>query len=172
MVYESAPFSANRLIGRLPLQVSSPRASHIAITVPDLEQAEAYYQALFDMEVVTREELGPDGDRQLPRDKGWSDARRADIALYMVALRRGKFVLALFDEASPFIGELGLSHYRPLFIGFSMPADEVARIRGRLPGEDWDEESGGFRDRYGVGWQLGEGTFSGTGDRIGSWVEV
>jgi len=148
------------------------RASHVAITVPNLELAEAYYRTLFDMEVVTREELGLDGDRQLPRDKSWSDARRAGIELYMVALRRGEFVLALFDEASPFIGELELPHYRPLFIGLSMPADEVARVRGRLSGEDWDEESGGFRDSYGVGWQLGEGTFSGTGDRIGSWLEV
>jgi catechol 2,3-dioxygenase-like lactoylglutathione lyase family enzyme len=152
--------------------MSSPRASHVAITVPDLEHAEAYYQALFDMEVVTREELGPDGDRQLPRDKDWSDARRAGIDLYMVALRREGFVLALFDEASPFIGELGLRPYRPLFIGLDMPADEIARVRARLPGEDWDEESGGFRDRYGVGWQFGNGTFSGTGDRIGRWLKI
>jgi catechol 2,3-dioxygenase-like lactoylglutathione lyase family enzyme len=152
--------------------MSSPRASHVAITVPELEQAEAYYQALFDMEVVTREELGPDGDRQLPRDKDWSDARRAGIDLYMVALRREGFVLALFDEASPFIGELELPPYRPLFIGLDMPADEIARVRARLPGEDWDEESGGFRDRYGVGWQFGNGTFSGTGDRIGRWLKI
>ena len=147
-------------------------ASHIAITVPDLEQAEEYYQALFDMELVTREELGPDGDRQLPRDKDWSDARRAGIDLYMVALRREGFVLALFDEASPFIGELGLPNSRPLFIGLNLPADEIARVRARLPGEDWDQESGGFRDRYGVGWQFGDGTFSGAGDRNGRWVEV
>lgn len=152
--------------------MTSPRSSHVAITVPDLEQAEAYYRALFDMEVVTREELSPDGDRQLPRDKGWSDARRAGIELYLVALRRGEFVLALFDEASPFIGELGLRHCRPLFIGLDMSTDEIAYVRARLTGEDWDEESGGFRDRYGVGWQLGEGTFSGTGDRIGRWLEV
>lgn len=152
--------------------MSALQVAHIAITVPDLEQAEAYYRALFDMEVVTREELGPDGDRQLPRDKDWSDARRAGIHLYMVALRREGFVLALFDEASPFIRELGHSHYRPLFIGLSMPADAIARVRGGLPAEDWDEESGGFRDRYGVGWQFGGGNFSGTGDRIGSWLEV
>lgn len=100
--------------------MSSPRASHVAITVQNLERAEAYYQARFDMEVVTREELRPDGHRQLPRDKGWSDARRAGIELYMVALRRGEFALALFDEASPFIGELGLRAYRPLFIGLNM----------------------------------------------------
>ena len=150
----------------------SLRASHVAITVPDLEQGEAYYQALFDLEVVTREELGPDGDRQLPRDKDWSDVRGAGIDLYMVALRRGGFVLALFDEASPFIRGLGLPHCRPLFIGLDMPADEIAGVRARLTGEDWDEESGGFRDRYGVGWQFGSGTFSGTGDRIGRWLKI
>ncbi len=152
--------------------MSSRHASHVAITVPDLEQAEAYYRALFDMEVVTREKLGRDGDRQLPRDKDWSDARRAGMDLYMVALRREGFVLALFDEASPFIRGLGLPHYRPLFIGLNMPADEVGRVRARLSGEEWDEESGGFRDRYGIGWQFGSGTFSGTGDRIGRWLKV
>lgn len=152
--------------------MSSLGASHVAITVPDLEQGEAYYQGLFDMEVVTREELGPDGDMQLPRDKNWSDARGAGIDLYMVALRRDGFVLALFDEASPFIRGLGFAHYRPLFIGLNMPADEVARVRARLPGDQWDEESGGFRDRYGIGWQFGSGTFSGTGDRIGRWLHT
>lgn len=151
---------------------TSPRASHIAITVPDLEQAEAYYRALFDMELVTREELGPDGDRQLPWDKDWSDARHAGIDLYMVALRRGGFVLALFDEGSAFIRELGLSRYRPLFIGLDMPADEILGVRARLGGEDWDEESGGFRDRYGIGWQLGAGTFLGAGDRTGRWRNI
>ena len=90
----------------------------------------------------------------------------------MVALRRGGFVLALFDEASRFVGELGLPHCRPLFIGLDMPADEILRVRARLADEDWDEESGGFRDRYGVGWQLGAGTFSGTGDRTGRWLEI
>jgi catechol 2,3-dioxygenase-like lactoylglutathione lyase family enzyme len=36
---------------------------HVAITVPDLESAEAYYRGLFDLEVITREALTADGDR-------------------------------------------------------------------------------------------------------------
>jgi hypothetical protein len=71
------------------------RCSHVAITVPALEEAEAYYRTLFDMEVVTRE--AAEG-RQLPRDKSWKDAHASGIDLYMVALRRGEFVLALFNE--------------------------------------------------------------------------
>ncbi len=145
--------------------------SHVAISVPDLEPAEAYYRALFDMEVVTREALGPDGDLQLPSDRGWDDARRAGVDLYMVALRAGDFVLALFDEASPMIRELGLTEYRPLFVGLVMREEEIGRVRTRLTDEEWDEDSGGFRDRYGIGWQLSsKRTFVGSGDRSGRWV--
>jgi catechol 2,3-dioxygenase-like lactoylglutathione lyase family enzyme len=150
------------------------QVSHVAITVPDLERAEAYYQGLFNMQIVTREARGPEGDMQLPPDKGWRDAREAGIDLYMVALRLGDFVLALFDEASPAIGELGLQHYRPLFVGLHMPADTITQVRTRLRREgheEWDDTAGGFRDRYGVGWQLAvEGAFVGAGDRTGRWV--
>lgn len=147
--------------------------THVAITVPDLESAEAYYQAWFEMETVTREALGMDGDLQLPRDKGWSDAAGAGIDLYMVALRVGDFVLALFDEASPMIRGMGLPQYRPLFVGLHISADQIARVRERLPDEEWDDESGGFRDRYGIGWQLSaKTTFLGSGDRAGRWHAV
>ena len=53
------------------------------------------------MQLITREANGPGGGRQLPHDKELSDARRAGIDLYMLALRRGDFVLALFDETRP-----------------------------------------------------------------------
>jgi catechol 2,3-dioxygenase-like lactoylglutathione lyase family enzyme len=145
--------------------------SHVAMTVPDLEPAEAYYRALFAMEIVTREALGPEGELQLPPDRDWGDARRAGIDLYMVALRVGGFVLALFDEASPAVRDLGLAQYRPLFVGLVMREEDIARVRRRLSDEEWDDDSGGFRDRYGIGWQLSsKRTFVGSGDHSGRWL--
>jgi catechol 2,3-dioxygenase-like lactoylglutathione lyase family enzyme len=147
--------------------MNGPLLAHVAITVPDLEPAEEYYRALFDMEIVTREALGPDGDLQLPRDRTWDDARRAGIDLYMVALRVGEFVLALFDEASPMIRELRFVE----FVGLVMPDEDVARVRRRLSDEEWDDDSAGLRDRYGIGWQLSsKRTFVGSGDRSGRWL--
>lgn len=146
---------------------------HVAITVPDLQEAEAYYQALFEMESVTRERLGPDGDAQLPKDKDWADALAAGVTIQMVALRVGDLVLALFDEASPMIRALDLPQYRPLFVGVEMPEAQIARVRERLRDEAWDDGSGGFRDRYGIGWQLSpKRTFLGSGDRGGTWLRT
>lgn len=155
------------------VQLPLMNLSHVAITVPDLEPAEAYYRALFDMEVVTREALGPDGDLQLPPDRDWVDARRAGVDLYMVALRAREFVLALFAEASPAGRDLSLAQYRPLFLGLVMPEEDILRGRGRLSDEQWDDDSGGFRDRYGIGWQLSsERAFMGSGDHSGRWLAI
>ncbi|HUG47926.1 MAG TPA: VOC family protein [Candidatus Limnocylindria bacterium] len=152
----------------------TPAFQHIAITVPDLEQAERYYTRLFDMDVVTREAATPEGDAQLPPNKDWDDARRAGIEPYMVALRRGSFTLALFNEASPAIADLDAERRRPLFIGLVMREAEMAALRARLnDGEEWDEGSGGFRDRYGIVWQLApEPGFAGAGERAGKWLDV
>jgi catechol 2,3-dioxygenase-like lactoylglutathione lyase family enzyme len=145
--------------------------SHVAITVPDLESAEGYYRALFDMKIVTREALGPEGDLQLPPAQDWSDAHRAGIVLYMVALRTGDFVLALFDEASSAVRGLGRRQHRPLFVGLTLPPERIAAVRTRLRDDEWDEDSGGFRDRYGIGWQLSTTpTFLGSGEHSGRWV--
>ena len=151
--------------------VTTPAYRHVAITVPDLESAEAYYRGLFDLEVITREALTADGDRQLPPDKDWPDARAAGVDLYMVGLRRGDFVLALFDEASAATAQLGRARRRPLFIGLVMSAAEIAALQSRLgAAEAWDENSGGFRDRYGIVWQPAPHTdFVGSG-ASGRWL--
>lgn len=142
---------------------------HIAITVPDLEEAETYYAHLFDMELITREALTEDGDRQLPLGKTWADAETAGIDLYMLALRRDRFVLALFAETSEHVDGVR----RPLYVGLRMTDREVAELRRRLlHGEVWDEQEGGFRDRYGIGWQVSsEGEFRGSGAR-GRWIAI
>ena len=51
---------------------------HIALFVPDLRQAEAFFQSLFDMELLGREAELEDGLwYTLPFDKGWEDAQAA-----------------------------------------------------------------------------------------------
>ena len=144
----------------------SGQCRHIAITVPALEEAEAYYRALFDMQVVTREAA----DGQLPHGKSWQDAHASGIDLYMLALKRAEFVLALFSEGPSIDNESGAPR-RPLFIGLHMSPVEIASVRARCcDGEIWDGHQ--FRDRYGIGWQLGSGEFRGSGDARGLWLQL
>jgi len=151
----------------------------IAITVPDLEGAEAYYASLFDMRVVTREGPGPDGGYQLPHDKGWADARAAGIELYMLGLQRGQLVLALFDEASPTIkARTGGVPRRPFNIGVRMNAKEIAEVRERVGDDEPRAKRSAvsrftFRDRYEITWQLDtSGEFLGNGDAHGKWLQL
>ena len=45
---------------------------HIALVVPDLPEAEAYYQSLFQMALIGREAEQEDGEwYTLPHDKSW-----------------------------------------------------------------------------------------------------
>jgi catechol 2,3-dioxygenase-like lactoylglutathione lyase family enzyme len=82
------------------------RYRHLAIFVPELRSAEAYYREVFNLDVIVRE-APPPGRRfnewgQLPLDKGWVDAEAAGIEIGMVGLGRDDFVLALFPgEPSP-----------------------------------------------------------------------
>lgn len=73
--------------------------SHIAIIVPDLQAAESYYQSIFGMELIRREAELADGLwHTLPFDKRWDEVEAAGVKLGMLALRKGKFVLALFRD--------------------------------------------------------------------------
>lgn len=152
---------------------------HIAFTVPDLEAAESYYASLFDMTVITREALAPDGSRQLPTHLGWADAKERGIELYMLALRRDQVVLALFDEASPPVRAEGIPR-RPGIVGLTLTAKDIAAVEERLgPEEEWESEQDGSRrrcsigDRYGITWQLDTSTdFLGAGDGSGRWLDV
>jgi catechol 2,3-dioxygenase-like lactoylglutathione lyase family enzyme len=144
---------------------------HIALFVPDLRQAEAYYQSLFEMELVGREAELEDGLwYTLPLDRGWDDTQAAGIELGMLALRKGEIVLALFaGDALP--GQV-------YAIGLSLPAEEIARIRSRLPANaevEMDEpDSLGFRDPYQIIWQISVpgSEFRTAGDFDGRWLDV
>ena len=143
----------------------------IGILVPNLLDAEAYYQQLFDMKLIGRESLLPDGLwYSLPMDKYWEDAEQAGYMIGMLALRRGAFALALFPgDLQP--GQLYI-------IGLNMPVEEISAVRDRLPPETevWQDEPEAltFRDRYQIVWQIyPSGTeFQTSGESQRRWLKI
>jgi catechol 2,3-dioxygenase-like lactoylglutathione lyase family enzyme len=143
----------------------------LGLFVPDLQQAEAYYRDLFEMEVITRETPQSDGNwYALPPDKDWSDVEQAGIKLLMLALRRDDFVLALF-QGKPAVGQI-------FAVGLSMGAEELETIKGRVPGNDVVQYEAGqmlhFRDMYKCVWQIYSTPyrFRGTGETTGRWLDL
>jgi catechol 2,3-dioxygenase-like lactoylglutathione lyase family enzyme len=144
---------------------------HIALRSANLQEAEEYYQNLFDMELIGREAVLEDGFwYTLPSDKGWKDALEAGVELGMVALRKGDIVLALFP---------GLESSGQVFaIGLTMTLEQVKGVKSRLsPGTEIildHPEQFNFRDRFGISWQIvppGK-DFLMNGDVSGRWLEV
>jgi catechol 2,3-dioxygenase-like lactoylglutathione lyase family enzyme len=73
------------------------RYRHLAIQVPDLHRAEAFYRELFELEVMFREaptSADDDAWAQLRSGVGWAEAEAAGVDIGMVALGRGDVVLA------------------------------------------------------------------------------
>lgn len=144
---------------------------HIALVVPDLQNAERYYRTVFDMELIGREAELPDGLwYTLPFDKGWDEAKAAGIELGMLALGKDKFVLALF-RGEEVIGQV-------FVIGLQMSTEEIARVRARLPnGVQVDEgspDSLEFRDPYQITWQISTpgNEFRTSGDWANRWLKL
>ncbi len=144
---------------------------HVALVVPDLRTAEAYYQSVFGMELIGREAEPADGEwYTLPFGKGWDEALAAGIALDMVALRKGEFVLALFRGLAP-PGQVYV-------IGLAMPAEEIARVRARVPKEtpvsEGAPDSLEFRDPYQITWQISVpgGQFRTAGEFADRWLKL
>lgn len=144
---------------------------HIALVVPDMKEAEEYYQSLFGMDLIGREAELEDGQwYTLPADKEWEDAEAAGVELGMLALKKGDIVLALFPGPEP-PGQV-------FAIGLAMPGEQVEQVKRRLPPEaevilDHPQQFN-FRDRYGISWQLvppGE-PFLMNGDSSGRWLEL
>lgn len=142
---------------------------HIALFVTDLQQAEQYYQSIFDMELIGREALLGDGLwYTLPHHKSWEDAKAAGIDLGMSALRKGGFVLALFRGQA-----VGGQIYA---LGLEMPAAQITQMRGRLPQDTVILEEGpaslSFLDPYLITWQIStpRGEFRTAGDYADRWL--
>ncbi len=144
---------------------------HIALVVPDLRAAESYYQSIFDMELIGREAELSDGLwYTLPFDKGWDEAEAAGTELNMLALRKDRFVLALFKGDAP-QGQVPV-------IGLTMASEDIARLRARLPEDaqagEISPESLEFRDRYQITWQISApgSEFRTSGDIADRWLEL
>ena len=144
---------------------------HIALFVPDLQEAEGYYQSLLGMELIGREAELEDGLwYTLPSDRGWVDARAAGIDLGMVALRKGDIVLALFAGDVP--------QGQVFAIGLTLSSEEIAGIRSRLPaGEELTQGQPDhleFRDPYQILWQISApgDQFRTAGDFAGRWPKA
>ena len=143
---------------------------HIALFVPDLRAAEAYYQPLFEMHLIGREaQLGDGLWYTLPFDKGWEEAEAAGIELGMLALRKGAFALALVKGEVP-PGQV-------YAIGLSLPEAEIAGVRARLPPDTEMVEANpgslAFRDPYCITWQLSVpgNEFRTAGDLGQRWID-
>lgn len=144
---------------------------HIALFVPDLRAAEAFYRTLFEMELIGREAPHDDGLwYTLPFDKSWDDAEAAGITLGMLALRKGDFVLALFQGNVP--------QGQVFSIGLNMSEDEIAGIRAGLPADvavfEDSPDSLTFRDRYQIIWQLSApgNQFRTAGEFANRWLQL
>lgn len=144
--------------------------SHIALFVPDLQEAEKFYRGLFDMDLIGREMEMEDGlSYTLPFDKGWDDARAAGLELNMLALRKDGFVLALFKGEKP-LGQVYV-------IGLGMSEEEISSIHSRIPPSipilQFRQGFLEFMDPYQIIWQIGVNpVFRVSGDFADRWIEL
>ena len=145
---------------------------HIALFVPDLRAAEAFYGRVLGMDLLFRES-DVDGEESwyaLPPGKGWEDAERAGIELAMVALKRDEFVLALFRGA-PKPGTVSE-------ICFGLAADEIETVRASLQEEAITPEHGKhwlrFDDPFGFRWTVQEPhiVFKSSGEIAERWLAI
>jgi catechol 2,3-dioxygenase-like lactoylglutathione lyase family enzyme len=144
--------------------------SHIALIVPDLQEAERFYKDLFEMELIGREIENEDGlGYTLPFIKGWEDVKTAGVVLDMTALRKGNFVLALFRGTKP-PGQVYV-------IGLSTGKKDIKAIHDRLQTgikvEDYQPDRLEFVDPYSITWQIGvKPTFRTAGDFADRWINI
>lgn len=143
---------------------------HVALLVPDLEQAEEHYRTIFDAELIGREALVEDGTwRSAPPGSDWDDIRSASVDIGWVGLRRDDLVIALFGgDPRP---------QQTLYcIGLTVTQDEVADIHGRLPEsttvEVHTDDALTFIDRHGFRWQCFGPGFMTAGDARGDWLDL
>jgi len=144
--------------------------SHIAVFVPDLQEAERFYKDLFEMELIGREIEKEDGlGYTLPFNKGWEDVKTAGVVLDMTALRKGDFVLALFRGTKP-LGQV-------FAIGLSTGIKDIEAIHDRLQTdieiEVYQPDRLEFIDPYCITWQIAvEPTFRTAGDFANRWMSI
>jgi catechol 2,3-dioxygenase-like lactoylglutathione lyase family enzyme len=143
---------------------------HIALFVPDLQEAERFYNDLFEMDLIGREIEKEDGlGYTLPFDKSWENLKTAGVVLDMTALRKGEFVLALFRGMKP-LGQV-------FAIGLSTSKKDIKAIHDRLQTEIKIEviqpDRLEFIDPYHITWQIAvDPTFRTAGDSANRWINI
>lgn len=144
--------------------------SHIALFVPDLQEAERFYQNLFEMELIGREIEKEDGlGYTLPFDKGWEEVKAVGLVLDMTALKKGEFVLALFRGTKP-LGQV-------FAVGLSTSEEDIKSIHDKLQSdikiEVFQPDRLEFVDPYHITWQIAvEPTFRTAGDFANRWINI
>lgn len=143
---------------------------HVALRVPDLQQAEEHYRTIFDAELVGRESLAEDGKwYSAPHGSSWDEIRSAGVEINWVGLRCDDLVIALL-EGRP-------AAQQTLYcIGLTLTPAELAGIHQRLPGsttvEVHSDTALTFVDRYGFRWQCFGPGFMTAGDARGDWLAL
>ena len=144
--------------------------SHVALFVPDLQEAEKFYKDLFDMDLIGREIEKEDGlGYTLPFDKGWEDVKIAGMELTMLALRKGNFVLALFNKEEP-LGQVYV-------IGLGTSEEDINSIHSRIQSDitilEFHQGFLEFIDPYQITWQIGVNpVFRTSGDFADRWINL
>jgi catechol 2,3-dioxygenase-like lactoylglutathione lyase family enzyme len=150
--------------------------THVAVRVESLREAEAFYCALFKLDVAWREAETSDGWRTLPSGAGWDAAERAGIDLELVMLYRDRLRLAL--ERADQVAEDGLLSH----LGVFADEEELERLRRTAPAAGCEivtdrERALVFDDPFGVRWELNTFDYDdpprmSTGARSGAWIEL
>lgn len=149
--------------------------THVALRVSNLPEAEAYYAALFGLQVAFREVECEDGWRTLRPANDWSAAIAAGHAPGLSVLHGGALTLAL--EAGPAQPAGQLSH-----IGLAVAAEQLDALRQRIAalGGNAGLQRADllvFDDRFGVRWEIAAAPLppaeqQSSGARAGRWLEL
>ena len=121
--------------------------THVAINVPDLREAEAYYALLFGLEVAWRDSNGA-----ASMFASWDELDAARIEPEVVLLWSGAFRLALAKgEGAATADASGLNH-----VGLHVtPATmRTVRLHADATVGEGNESTWSFHDRYRVRWEI------------------
>ena len=142
---------------------------YVALHVPDLRAAEAFYRDAFGMELLFRERQAEDGTWSTLRPElSWDDAVALSIDVDMVALRRDAFVLALF-HGTPTPGTV-----YEVCLGLTPAELEDVRARA-VESATVNESQPAFlrlEDPFGFRWALqqADASFRSSGEIAGRWL--
>lgn len=124
---------------------------HVAVAVPDLEEAEEYYLELFDMAVLFREGTLEGRRGKLPDGIDWATATAHGVDPHRSVLGRDEFALALTVTTAA-------NQERTGRIGLAIDLDDLGPIAGTAAsmgcGVEERETAAVVTDRYGIEWEL------------------